>query len=480
MTTADGPRVLVRGGTVVTSHGRRDVDVLCADGKIAALAAHGDVSGQQTADEVIDVAGLLVFPGFIDPHVHSRDPGMTYKEDFAHSTLGALAGGLTTLLEMPNAIPPVSDVATLEERAAQHQKVASVDFGLWAISLGSANLDQVEGLFAAGAVGVKLFWGYSLNKQTKQLIYNAGDEPPENVLLPPTNGEVLELFAEVGRAGGLLAAHCEDRDILLSSQHALGADIDTYDDLLASRPAIAEAASIALGAEFSCATGCRFHVLHMASAAGVEAVRSARLRGIPITSETCPHYLTLSDASYPEVGPVMKVYPPVRTIDDQRALWEGVHDGTIVSVGSDHAPHTVEEKAKPLSTMPAGAVGVETLVTLMLNEMSAGRISPERLATVLSTATAQLYGIYPRKGAVEPGSDADLTVVDPEATRTIDNATLHAKEPLSPWHGVTVKGVPTLSLLRGEVAMRDGEPVGPPRGQFVPARHRKSVEAGAA
>ena len=476
MTSVGASKLLVRGGNVVTCDGRRELDVLCVDGRIAAFGAPDDTSLRRSADEVLDVTGLLVFPGFIDPHVHSRDPGMTHKEDFAHSTLGALAGGLTMLLEMPNAIPPVSDIATLEERRARHETVASVDFGLWAISLGSANLDQVEPLFAAGVVGIKLFWGYALSKETRQLIYNVGDEPPDNILLPPTNGEVLELFARVARVNGLLAAHCEDRDILLKSQEALGREIETYEDLLASRPATAEAASVALGAEFSSATGCRFHVLHMASRSAVEALRSAHRRGIPITGETCPHYLTLSDASYPEVGPVMKVYPPVRTIDDQGALWEGIDDGVIVSVGSDHAPHTVEEKGKPLSTMPAGAVGVETLVPVLLNEMANGRISPERLAGLLSTSTARLYGIYPGKGAIELGSDADLTIVDPEATRTVDNASLHAKEPLSPWHGVALTGVPTVSLLRGEVLMRDGEPVGPPRGRFVPARHSHGVE----
>ncbi|WP_166396174.1 dihydroorotase [Rubrobacter marinus] len=149
-------RLTVRNGTVVTPQGSYSADVECEDGRITALVAAGESSG---ADEEIDASGLLVFPGFIDPHVHSRDPGLTEKEDFAHSTRAAAAGGVTTIFEMPNAIPPVSDVSVFRERAEQHARVAFVDFGLWAISLGRENLGEVAALVEEGAVGVKLFWG---------------------------------------------------------------------------------------------------------------------------------------------------------------------------------------------------------------------------------------------------------------------------------------------------------------------------------
>src|SRR5438874_6282329 len=148
-------RLKIANGTLVTSRGSRRADVVCRDGTIEHI---GDAEGESVDDE-IDAHGLLVFPGFIDPHVHSRDPGLTNKEDFAHATRAAAAGGVTTLLEMPNAIPPVSSAAVFADRAAHHESVASVDFGLWGMALGSENLDQIEGLFAAGVVGVKLFWG---------------------------------------------------------------------------------------------------------------------------------------------------------------------------------------------------------------------------------------------------------------------------------------------------------------------------------
>lgn len=197
-------RLLVSGGSVVTPGGVQEIDILCEDGKIAALLDR-DVDIQ--VDEVLDASGKIVFPGFIDPHVHSRDPGLTHKEDFAHSTYGALMGGVTTVLEMPNAVPPVDSAEVFHERKEQHEKVAWVDFGLWGISVGEANLKELGPMINAGAVAIKIFWGYALRRDTRQLVYNIGDEPVENLLLPPDNGGVLRIFREIAAAGDLLAAH---------------------------------------------------------------------------------------------------------------------------------------------------------------------------------------------------------------------------------------------------------------------------------
>jgi len=461
-------RLLVKNGSVVTPDGVQEVDILCENGTIAALLERGH---EAQADEVLDVAGQLVFPGFIDPHVHSRDPGLTEKEDFAHSTLGALTGGVTTILEMPNAVPPVDSADMFRQRREHHEKVAWVDFGLWGIAIGDSNLDEIGPMFEEGAAAVKLFWGYALRKETKQLVYNIGDEPPENLILPPENGGVLRIFKAVAAADGLLGVHCEDRDILATSEQDLGHPIESYDDLLAARPAVAEATSIAVGAQFSKATGCRFHVVHMASEEGADVVRAAQDEGLPVTAETCPQYLSLSAEDYDRIGPMMKVYPPIRGQENQGALWEAVNDGTIVSIGSDHAPHTVAEKSQPLATQPAGGVGCETFGPVMLDRMFKGDTTPERLAEVMSTSTAKLYGLYPRKGAILPGSDADLTIVDPSVTWTVRNEELVAKQPTSAWNGFELTGMPTVVVLRGEVAMKDRKPVGEHRGRFVAARH---------
>jgi allantoinase len=459
-------RLKIKNGTRVTSGGSTRGDVICRDGRIEQLdASSGPI------DEEIDATGLLVFPGFIDPHVHSRDPGLTDKEDFAHSTRAAAAGGVTTLCEMPNVIPPVTNATIFEDRAVQHGRVAFVDFGLWGLALGGENLGEIKGLFEAGVVGVKLFWGYALSRRTLMLVYNLADERPENLIQPPGTGDVLELCREVARLGGLLAAHCEDRGLIDAAERALGHPIASYSELLAARPATAEAVSIAVAAELSLATGCRFHVVHTASKRGVHAVRRAQAEGIPLSAETCPHYLAFTDADFDELGVMMKVYPPIRGQDDQAALWDAVRDGTITSLGSDHAPHTLQEKALGLASAPAGVPGVETFGAVLVHEMLSGHLSPERLAWVLSEGTARLYGLYPRKGTLEAGADADFTLVDPEATAVVHSARLHSKQPQTPWNGRRLRGAIKATILRGQVIARDGEPIGPPSGRLIRAHH---------
>jgi allantoinase len=460
-------RLRIVNGTLVTSRGTSTSDLVCRDGTIERIGE----AGHEPVDDQIDARGLLVFPGFIDPHVHSRDPGLTHKEDFAHSTRAAAAGGVTTLLEMPNAIPPVTNAAIFEERATQHGRVASVDFGLWGLALGAENLSQIAGLFYAGAVGVKLFWGYALHRQTRMLVYNLADEAAENLIQPPDTGEVLELCREVARVGGLLAAHCEDRGVIAAAERALGHPITSYAELLQARPAAAEAVSIAVAAELGAATGCRFHVVHTASRSGIRAVRRAQREGVPLTAETCPHYLSLSDDNFAELGVIMKVYPPIRGLDDQSALWDAVRDGTITSIGSDHAPHTEQEKAQGLAAAPAGVHGVETLGAVLVDAMLNGKLAPERLSWALSEGTARLYGLHPRKGTLEAGADADFTLVDPSATTIVNTARMHSKQPLSPWHGRSLRGAIKMTILRGDVIARDGEVVGSPRGRLVRARH---------
>jgi allantoinase len=469
-------RTRIAKGTLVTPAGHFAADIVAEDGLIRELAEPGRGG---TADLEVQAGGLLVFPGFIDPHVHSRDPGLTEKEDFEHSTRAAAAGGVTTICEMPNTVPPLTDAPTYRERAAQHSEVASVDFGLWGISLGTTNLDQLPGLVAAGAVGIKLFWGYALNRKTGALAYNLGEQPPQDLIPPPGSGDVFDIFKMVAAAGGLLAAHCEDRGVLEASERGLGRPVEAYEDLLRVRPDAAEATAIATAVEFARATGCRFHVVHVSSGRGVEIVRRGQRDGVAITAETCPTYLTLTDGDYTRIGPKMKIYPPIRRTADRDAIWAGLLDGTIGSIGSDHAPHTVEEKMRALASQPAGCIGVETLATVMLGQMTAGRISPERLAYVCSEGTARIYGLYPRKGVIRPGADADFTIVDPDAAWRIDDAALHSKHRLSPFHGMEGRGRPVCGVLRGQVIMRDGEPAGEPSGRPLrPARSEAALAGG--
>jgi len=457
-------RLLVRGGTVVSPSGQRRGDILCEDEHVAAVLDPGEPA---QADESLDASGLLVFPGFIDPHLHARDPGDTHKEDFSHATRAAAAGGVTTILVMPNAVPPVTDVATFRRRAEEHADVAFVDFGLWALSLGLANLEHIPELFAEGAVAMKLFWGYALDRHTKKLVYNTEDCAPEDVIPSARTGEVMQLFQEIARADGLLAAHCEDREILDVAQSQLGHAPESYAELAAARPDVAEASSVAVGIELARATGCRFHVAHISSARATHLVRSAQKDGVPVSAETCPHYLLFVAADCEGRDSAMKAFPPVRGECDREALWQAVNDGTIASLGSDHAPHTLDDKSLPFRSAPAGMVAVETMVPLMIDRMCAGQITPERLSWVLSEGTARLYGLYPRKGTIQPGADADMTLVDPSVKWTIRGERLHSVQRHTPLEGTELHGSPVTALLRGAVVMSSREPVGDTRGRLV-------------
>lgn len=461
-------RLLIANGLVVTEDGVRPRDIVCEDQVIVAVAERG---APVEADEILDATGKLVFPGFIDPHVHSRDPGLTEKEDFSHSTLAALRGGITTVIEMPNSVPPVDTPEAFRERRRHLERAANVDFAMWAMALATSVAETVSELSDLGAVGFKLFWGYALSRETLQLVYNLPATVDDAFIMPPDAGSVHRLFRIVGAVGGVLAAHCESREILSFYEKELGRPIRDYSDFLFTRPAVAESAAIALACEFAADTNCRFHVVHMSSQAGADTVRAAKARGLKVTAETCPQYLTLTDKDYDRVGPRMKVYPPIRTETDREALWRALDDGVVDSIGSDHAPHTAIEKGHDLATQPAGAVGCETLVPVMLDAVFKGRSSIERAAEVMSTNTAKLFGLFPRKGVIRVGSDADLTIVDPKASWTVRDAELASKHPVSMWDGVELQGLPVAVVLRGTVVMRDRNVMDSRNGRFIAANH---------
>jgi dihydroorotase len=456
-------RLLVEGGTLVFPTGQVAASVLCEDGRIRALLEHGETVD---ADERLDAGGKLVFPGFIDPHVHSRDPGLTEKETFGHATRAAAAGGVTCLFDMPNTVPPLTSAVQIEERAQAHSRSAAVDFGLWGVALGEENLHELAPMLDAGAIAIKLFWGYALDRKSMRILYAVADRDPAQLVGPPSSSEVFEIFREVARAGGLLGVHCEDHDLIAGRERAVGEPV-TYDQLLETHPTEAETAALAVGLEFAAATGCNFHIVHLTSARGVELVRAAQLSGHTVTAETCAHYLTLSSEDYDSIGATMKIFPPVRRPADRDALWGAVRDGTVTSLGSDHAPHTLEEMALPLGRKPAGFPGVQTLGPLMVDAMVRGRLAPERLAWLLSEGTARRFGVHPQKGSLLPGTDADITVVDPDASWRIESGWLRSLNPVTPYEGRELAGRPHATIVRGNVVMRDGEVSDEPVGRLV-------------
>lgn len=444
-------------GTIVNETETYEANIYVKAEKIAAISSE-DLPGD--AKETIDATGKYVLPGLIDTHVHSRDPGPTYKEDFAHSTRAAAAGGITSIFEMPNTTPPVNNAANFDLQEKNLSQKAYVDFGMWGICLGHLNKEDIHDMYRKGVIGFKFFWGYAVHQETFQLMYNY-KPGMENVIPPFDDGEVYQMMEEVAKTNRMFAVHAESTELI----QALTNRVEkrggrTYEDLLEGRPNLAEALTVRKGIEMAKTAGVHFHVLHVSTAEGVEAVREAKAKGYEVTVETCPHYLFLSNEDYQQIGSQMKVYPPVKYKKDQEAIWEAIADGTISHVCSDHAPHTEEEKDGDLWSIPAGMCGVESMVPLMLDAVNQGKLSLPKVVSLLSTQPAKLFQLYPQKGAIQIGADADITIVDLNKEMTIDRRKLHSKSKVTAFDGFTVKGVPTQTIVRGHTIMKDGQIIG--------------------
>lgn len=451
--------LVIRNGRIVTPHDDYHADIGVTGGAIAAIG----VLGAAEAADVFDAAGLVVMPGIIDEHVHSRDPGLTHKEDFSHSTRAAAAGGVTTVLEMPNSVPPVADADSFASRCEALSGRAHVDYGLWGMVLGDVNRNDLAPLADAGVIGFKLFWGYALDRRTKALVYNP--RPGDDVIPPPDHGQVFEAFATIGATGRPVAIHAEDAEIIARAGIAESASGSRdYAAFLRTRPVLAEALTTAAGIRIAHAAGAHLHVLHMASAEGPQLVARARLEGIRVTGETCPHYLVLCDEDYGRAGVAMKIYPPIRERRHQDALWQALHSGGVQTLGSDHAPHADDEKQGDIFSAPAGAATIDSTVPLMLDAVSKGKLTLGQVAALLSENPARVWGLYGKKGAILVGADADFTIVDLEREHVIDADRTYSKSRVNPYHGLRTRGAPVAAFVRGRQVMDqgavDGEPIG--------------------
>lgn len=457
----------VKNGTLVDSRSSYKADIYVKNGKIAAITSI-DLG---EALEVLDASDKKIFAGFIDTHVHSRDGGALQKETFAHSTRAAAMGGVTSIIEMPNAVPAVCNV---ENFYAQRENLASkafVDFAMWGLCLGDLNNRDLEALSKAGVAGFKFFWGYALKKSNYNLVYNFDPNDP-NVIAPLDDGEVYEIFETVAQTGRLLAIHAENAPLVrrLTARVKPENYSTEYEALLACRPRVAEETVVRTAIAFSRATGCRLHVLHASAKETVEAVAAAQMCGLPITAETCPHYLCLTKDDFKRVGPMIKGYPPVREMNDQTALWDGLRRSILSHVCSDHAPHTEKEKEGSLFKIPSGMCGLETLVPLMADGVNKGLMSEHDMARVLAEKPATLFGLDHCKGFLEVGMDADLTIMDMERVETVDRTKFQSVSKVSAFDGYELKGVPVGTVVRGRVVMKDRKLVATtPLGTFIGA-----------
>ncbi len=437
--------LVIDNGTVVTPDSSLRASVAIKDGQIASIGAAEAMPG---AAETLDATGLHILPGAIDVHVHFREPGYTHKEDWGTGTAAAAFGGVTTVFEMPNVIPPTGTAEALALKQKLAAEKAFVDFGLYGL-LGEDTIDNIEALIAGGVIGFKLYMGNTFG----------------SIPTVPT-GAMLEAFEIVAETGRRISLHAETASIMARREGRMRAAGRT-DPLahLAARPAVVAVEAVSRAAVLAEWTGARIHVLHISSAAELRPLREAKVRGVDITGETCPQYLFLSADDYHRLGGVIRVNPPVREAANHEPLWQALRDGTIDMIATDHAPHVPAEKTRnDIWTVDCGFPGVETQMPLMLTEAASGRISLSDYVRWSSENPAKVWGLFPRKGAIQAGSHADLAIVDLNRGWSIDDAALHSRSKITPWHGRSVRGLPIHTVVRGRFVMKDRALVAEARG----------------
>ncbi len=429
--------LLIKNGRIVTPQGIRELDILIIDGVIEALGR--DLKRNDV--EVLNAKGLLIFPGVIDEHVHMREPGLTYKEDFEHGTAAAAVGGVTTVLEMPNTLPPVDSTDKLREKRNLLESKSYVDFGLYGV-LHDSNIDELENMWSEGAIGFKVFLG-----------------PTTGNIPSPSDKSLIEALEKSSVYSFVIAFHAENNQLVeyyTEKMKKMGRnDPIVYPD---SRPNVCEEEAVSRIIILAKKTGGRALIVHTSTSEAISLINEAKMKNVKIYCETCPQYLLMNREAYRKFGCLVKINPPLREEKDREMLWSGLRMGVIDSVGSDHAPHTIEEKTSSnIWDAAAGFIGVETLFPLMLDSALRGLIPLEKVPLLLSENPAKIFGIYPKKGCIEVGADGDLVIVDPTQETVIRSEMLHSKHKITPFDGWRVRGRIKYTILRGEKIVEDGQ-----------------------
>ena len=429
--------LVVRGGTVVGAGQTRRLDIGIRDGRFEAVADPGVL--EASATEVFDATGLQVLPGVIDGHVHFREPGLEQKGDWLSELRAAVMGGVTTVLEMPNTVPPTRDLLAAQQKAALAGAKSYCDFGFFGLVDSEFDAGVLAELVSSGlVVGLKVFLG-----------------PTTGGLSAPDDNQLLQALAIARDAGIRVGFHAEDREVIRLAESMVG---NMYDATvhLDSRPAHAEEIAIDHAARLLEQTGAKGHIFHLSSADGLAALERWRARGLDLTTEVTAHHCFLGRDDYARLGGQMKVNPPVRGEPHSSALLQALADGRIDCIASDHAPHMPGEKLSDMADASAGIAGVETTLPLFMNAVSDGRLTLERLADATSAAPARVWNLA-GKGKLAAGADGDLTLVELGREHTIQAAELHGKHQITPFDGTKTVGWPVATIVRGRVVMREGE-----------------------
>lgn len=417
-------RTLIRGATVMLPTGRAETAVLIDGERIAAI----DAGPHTSADQIIDAGGLFLLPGVVDDQVHFREPGLTHKEDLGTASRACAKGGVTTFLEMPNTVPTTTSQEALDRKLALAATKSRVDFGFY---IGATPHNVAELRAARRTPGIKIFIGSS-----------TGD------LLVDEQDALERIFAETTLP---ICAHCEDESTVRANKQRWANTTDVADhsrirDHRAALVATQRALDLAHRHQH------RFHVLHVSTADELPLLADHRGR---ITAEACPHHLLFDTGDYARLGTRVQMNPSIKTAADVAALWQGLHDGRLQVIATDHAPHTLEEKAQPYPRSPAGLPAVENSLALLLDQASRGRCTLEQIVHWMCDAPARVWDLV-GKGRIAVGYDADLVLVDLARRQTVLDEAQETKCRWSPWHGVELTGWPVRTWVRGHEVFRDG------------------------
>ena len=448
----------ITGGTIVSASGSAELDLGIVDGLIAGVYAPGQAP---EAAETIAADGLLVMPGIIDAHFHCRAPGFPEREDFDSGTQAAAAGGVTTIFEMPMAYPGVHTAAILEDRRALLERTAHVDVALWGGG-GAAEQDIAE-MAEAGAIGFKFFLhGVPAGREIEFAGLTATDSP-----------SVYRALQRIQATGLPAAIHCEDNDLIQTFTAELQAAGDVGPTAHErSRQGFVETVAVSKVLTLNEAVGARIHFPHISTVRATELIARARDDGQALTIETCPHYLMVRDEAIERLGPYAKINPPIRSEAEQARLWGAVYDRRVDIVASDHAPYTFADKESGWTDIfkcTSGYPGVETMGPLMIDRALRGELTMERVVELLSCRPAEIFNL-PSKGKLQPGADADLLLLDPQATWTIepDRLFTRSKATARLFAGQSLRGRIKATYVRGQAAFAGGAVVNDPGyGRFV-------------
>ena len=431
--------LVLKSGNVVLPNGLQNIDIGITDNIISKLGTIDSSEGKQN----INAKGLHILPGIIDSQVHFREPGMMHKEDFFTGSKAAALGGVTCVFEMPNTSPPTTNTNAFQEKLSNAKGRMWVDHAFF-VGASEDNVDKLDLLEKQpGCVGVKVFMGSSTGS-----------------LLIPNDETLIKVFKNGKRR---IAIHAEDEYRLKSRFNSINKDQGVefhpiWRDSLTAIRATQRIINIAKECDRP------IHLLHITTREEIDILKHYKDL---VSVEVTPQHLTLESPNcYQELGTLAQMNPPIREKYHQEGLWKGIKNGVVDVIGSDHAPHNLDEKSKPWPTSPSGMPGVQTILPIMLDHVNSGKLSIEKLSRMMSTTPAKIYGLK-RKGEIKVSNDADLSIIDLKASYHIKNEDMATKCGWTPFNNKIVTGKPHMTIIRGQIVMKEGKILGEPIGKPV-------------